>query len=383
MRHVFFLARQYLRFNRLQTAILIAGITVTLYLPLTVNGLVVRYQAGLLERAAATPLVAGGLGSRFDLVLHALYFRGNVPRPLRMADMDTMRATGYAEPIPLYVRYTAKHVPIVGTTLDYFDFRQLRIAQGEQLLQLGDCVLGAEAAAALKLGPGDRLMTDPENVFDIAGAYPVNMRVVGVLVPAGTPDDRVVFVDVKTAWLIAGNAHGHQNVTEEALVLSRSASNVTANAALPEFTEVTAENIASFHFHGDPADLPVTAILPVPVDEKSATLLRGRYQGADATLQLLTPRGVVEELMSLVFRIKRFFDANAVLVAGATGLFLVLVVMLSVRLRRPEMETMHRLGCARGMMVKLVVAELVAIALVSVAFAAAGAAITMKVVSVW
>jgi len=383
VRHVFFLARQYLRFNRLQTAILIAGITVTLYLPLTVNGLVVRYQAGLLERAAATPLVAGGLGSRFDLVLHALYFRGNVPRPLRMADMDTMRATGYAEPIPLYVRYTAKHVPIVGTTLDYFDFRQLRIAQGEQLLQLGDCVLGAEAAAALKLGPGDRLMTDPENVFDIAGAYPVNMRVVGVLVPAGTPDDRVVFVDVKTAWLIAGNAHGHQNVTEEALVLSRSASNVTANAALPEFTEVTAENIASFHFHGDPADLPVTAILPVPVDEKSATLLRGRYQGADATLQLLTPRGVVEELMSLVFRIKRFFDANAVLVAGATGLFLVLVVMLSVRLRRPEMETMHRLGCARGMMVKLVVAELVAIALASVAFAAAGAAITMKVVSVW
>jgi hypothetical protein len=46
----------------------------------------------------------------------------------------------------------------------------------------------------------------------------------------------------------------------------------------------------------------------------------------------------------LVFRIKRFFDANAALVGVATGLFLLLVVLLSVRLRRPEMETLFRLG---------------------------------------
>jgi putative ABC transport system permease protein len=387
LKHVLFLAGQYLRFNRLQTGILVMGIAVTLYLPLTVNRLVVRYQSGLMQRAAATPLVAGGLGSRFDLVLHALYFRGAVPRMLRMADVDAMRETGYAEPVPLYVRFTARHAPIIGTTLDYFPFRRLRIARGELPVRLGDCVLGAEAAAALNLSPGDRLMTDPENVFDIAGAYPLKMRVVGVLARAGSPDDRAVFVDVKTAWVIAGIGHGHQDVTrtntDENVVLNRDASNVTANAALPEFTEITPENIASFHFHGSPADFPVSAVLPVPADEKSATLLRGRYQGADATVQVLVPRSVVEELMGLVFRIKRFFDANAALVAGATGMFLALVVMLSLRLRRPEMETMHRLGCARGMMVKLVVAELAAIGVASAILAAAGAFLTLQAVSLW
>ena len=387
MRQIVFLAWQSLRFHRLQSAILIFGLAVTLYLPLAVNGLVARYQDSLLQRAATTPLVAGGLGSRFDLVLHALYFRGRVPRLLKMADVEALRDTGYAQPIPLYVRYSARRTPVVGTTLDYFAFRQLALARGETLLQLGDCVLGAEAAAALNLGPGDRLMTDPENVFDIAGSYPVNLRVMGVLAPARTPDDRAVFVDLKTAWLIEGLAHGHSDITgtnaDANVVLDRTATNVAANAALIEFTEVNAENITSFHFHGDPAEFPVSAILPIAPDEKSATLLRGRYQGADATVQILAPRAVVEELLGLVFRIKRFFDANAALVAMATVAFLLLVVLLSLRLRRPEMETLFRLGCARGLTARLVAAELAAIGLVSAALALIAAQITWVLVSLW
>jgi len=387
MRHIWHLAWQSIRFNRLQSVILILGLAAPLYLPLTVNGLVSRYQVGLLRRAASTPLVAGGLGSRFDLVLHALYFRGTVPRPLRMADLDGIRATGYAAPIPLYVRYSARHAPVVGTTLDYFAFRRLSLSRGEQLLQLGDCVLGAGAAEALQLSPGDRLMTDPENVFDIAGSYPVNLLVRGVLHATGTPDDQAVFIDLKTAWLIAGLAHGHSDITttntDAAVLLNRTATNVTANAALTEFTEVTPQNIARFHFHGDPADFPVTAILPVARDEKSATLLRGRYQGADATLQMVAARGVVEELLGLVFRIKRFFDANSALVGIATGLFVVLVVLLSLRLRQAEMDTLFRLGCARGLVVKWVATELIVLALLSLGLALVAARITMAGVKLW
>ena len=304
-----------------------------------------------------------------------------------MADVDALRDTGYAQPIPLYARYTARRAPIVGTTLDYFTFRQLRLARGEQLLELGDCVLGAEAAAALDLAPGDRLMTDPENLFDIAGSYPVNLRVMGVLAPARSPDDGAVFVDLKTAWLIEGLAHGHSDITgtnaDSSVVLSRNATNVTANAALVEFTAVTAENISSFHFHGNPADFPVSAVLPVAKDEKSAALLRGRYQGPEATVQILEARSVVEELLGFVFRIKRFFDANAALVAAATGLFLLLVVVLSLRLRRPEMDTMFRLGCARGLVARLVAAELAALGLASAALALIGREITLALVSLW
>ena len=62
----------------------------------------------------------------------------------------------------------------------------------------------------------------------------------------------------------------------------------------------------------------------------------------------LIPTEVVSELMNVVFKVKRFFDSSFILVALATTLFLVLVLLLSLRLRRAERNTMFRIGCARG-----------------------------------
>ena len=115
------------------------------------------------------------------------------------------------------------------------------------LTRLGDCVLGAAAAEKLKLQPGDKLMSDPENVFDLAGSYPVNMRVKGILAPTGTADDGAVFVDVQTEWLILGIMHGHQDAAtaDPNLLISRDATNVTASAAMLPFQE--SEIIHSLH----------------------------------------------------------------------------------------------------------------------------------------
>lgn len=385
-RGVIFLVGRYLRFHRAKTAILVACVTATVCLPLTVRRLVTHFQAGLLARARATPLVLGARGSRFDLVLHALYFKATPPGTVGMEVVRRIRETGYAVPIPLHARYTARGFPLVGTTLEYFDFRSLKLAQGQGLTRLGDCVAGAGVARALALKPGDRLMSDPENVFDIAGSYPVNLRVAGILAPAGTPDDGAVFADVKTAWLVQGLAHGHQDVARAAnddLILSRSAENVVANAALPQFTEVTETNLASFHFHGDPDTFPVTAVLVAPVDKKSETLLRGRFQGDASREQMLVPVVVVEELMGLVFRVKRFFDANMAVVSVSTGLFLALVVLLSLRLRRREMEVMFMLGCSRGMMARLQTVELACIGAVSALLAAGLSALAVRMLPRW
>lgn len=107
----------------------------------------------------------------------------------------------------------------------------------------------------------------------------------------------------------------------------------------------------------DPDDLPLTAVLVVPNSKKSETLLRGRYQD-NAALQMLQPIKVVEELLGVVFSIKRFLDANLIVVALAVSMLFALVVMLSLRLRQREMEIMFMMGCARSTMFKLQLAEL-------------------------
>ena len=40
----------------------------------------------------------------------------------------------------------------------------------------------------------------------------------GVLEPTGTADDRVIFVDLKTSWIMAGHGHGHQDLSKDAEV---------------------------------------------------------------------------------------------------------------------------------------------------------------------
>jgi len=360
VKDILVLALRYLRFNKTKSVLLVFSITVAIALPLAVHWLVRDYQRDLLARANATPLVAGAPGSRFDLVLHALYFRGQPARDLVMGDVDAINASGLAVGIPLIEKHTARGFPIVGTALEYFEYRGLRVARGAGLTRLGDCVLGAAAAKALQCGPGDKLMSDAENVFDLAGSYPLNMRVQGVLAPARTADDNAVFVDVKTEWLILGILHGHQEAAaaDPSLLIASNANNLTASAALLPFQEVTSSNLSLFHLHGDPAAGPVSAIIAWPQDDKSAAILRGRYQAPNARAQLLTPKAVVAETFELVFRVKRLFDAQAVLVGAAMAVLLALVVMLSLRLRRGEMETMFKIGCARSTLIALVATEM-------------------------
>ncbi len=373
MRNVLVLALHYLRFNKIKTLILVFSIAVAIFLPLAVNLLVRDYQRDLLARASATPLVAGAPGSRLDLVLHALYFRGKPARDLTMGDVDAINASGLALAIPVTGKHTARGFAIVGTSLEYFDFRGLRVASGAGLTRLGDCLLGAAAARKLQLQPGARLMSDAENVFDLAGSYPLNMRVKGILAPTGTADDNAVFVDVKTEWLILGILHGHQDVekADPSLLISRDAKNITASAAMLPFQEVTTSNIALFHMHGDPATFPISAIVVLPHDDKSAAILRGRYQQPKLQVQLLVPKTVVSETLEIVFRVKRFFDAQALLVGVAVAFLLALVVLLSLRLRRGEMETMFKIGCARTTVVWLLATEIVIVVAVGIAIAVA------------
>jgi putative ABC transport system permease protein len=282
-------------------------------------------------------------------------------------------ATGFAYTIPMYNQFAAHGFPIVGTTVDYFSFRHLEVADGRMLAVLGECVLGATVAATLGLGPGDTLLSTPQNPFDLAGAYPLKMQVVGVLRSSHTPDDRAVFVDVKTAWVIAGLGHGHTDLasaTDQQNILEQQPGNIVASAKLMQYTEITAENIDAFHFHGDPSQFPLTAIIVVPHDDRAATLLQGRHVAASSPVQIVRPTAAIAALLQNIFKVKQVLDVIFTVVSAAMLLAIACIVTLSLRLRQHEIETMYKLGCSRLKMAELVAAELFVIAVVSLALSA-------------
>jgi putative ABC transport system permease protein len=359
-----YLAWRYLSYHKLRSVVLICCITIIGALPLALEILVDESERQLALRAETSPLLIGAKGSALDLVMNSLYFSEEVPETITMAAVDQVQETGLAAPIPLLVSYRARTFPVVGTTLDYFDFRQLEIAEGTMFSLIGQCVLGAEVARKLNLGPGDSITSAPEAMFDIAGVYPLKMKVSGILAVSDTADDRAVFVDIRTAWIIGGLGHGHVDVTrtgDQSVILKKEDGNVTANAKLMQYQEVTEDNIDSFHLHGDPAAFPITAVLTVPDDAKSSTILQGRYVDKNIPYQMVRPVEVIESLLATIFRIRNVLDGVVLVVGSATLLALLLVFSLSLRLREKELQTIYKLGASRSTVVRLLAGEIIII----------------------
>lgn len=368
-----YIAWKYISYNRLKTVVLVACVTLIAFLPFALQLLLEESERQLMSRAVSTPLVIGAKGSALDLVMNTLYFGDESPETISMEAVNRIWDSELALPIPLYTRFKARGYPIVGTSLDYFSFRHLKIASGRSLAVLGECVLGARAAEELDLKPGDSLVSSPESLFDLAGVYPLKMKVVGVLEKAHTSDDLAVFVDLKTAWVIQGLGHGHQDVTQlndPTLVLKRSESNVVATAKLYHYTEINEKNVGSFHFHGNTDVYPITAVIAVPNDEKSETILQGRYLAREETQQILRPAEVIDGLLQNIFRIKNVLDAVVSVVALATILAIILVFALSLRLREREIQTIFKIGCSRLTIAKLLAAEILIIVAASGALCA-------------
>ena len=312
MSDTLYLAWRYVAYHRWKTLILVLAITLVVFLPAILNILVERSAQQLMARADATPLLIGSKGSPLELALNSLYFEGGTPAPMSYMDIDIIRESGLARPVPLYARFTASGYPIVGTTPDYFDFRKLHLAAGRQFVMLGEALVGSEVAHELGLEVGDAIVSSPESAFDLAGVYPLKMTVIGILAPSFSADDNAVFTDIKTTWVIEGLGHGHQDLEQKeaaAAVLKRDDKTIIANASLVQYNEITAENANSFHFHGDTSTYPINGIVVVPNDEKSGVIFQGRMQNTEGSLQIINPREVIDALLGTVFTVQQYVIA--------------------------------------------------------------------------
>lgn len=378
MRAAFQLAARYVLRHRIQSALLAGALGLVFALPLCLRVLIEHAQQELRARAAATPQIVGTRGSALDLMMTALYFKRENLLPLPFGALSELRRQHSATAIPLHVRYQAQGAPIVGTELEYFPFRGLNLAAGQQLRRLGDCMVGATLAKQRGLQPGGHVFSSPEQAFDMAGVYPLKMRITGILAANGTPDDEALFVDLKTAWLIEGRSHGHDDLQKDAaVVLKKEEGNIVGNAAVRMFNEVTDANIASFHFHGDVATYPVSAVILLPQDAKAEALLAGQFARSKEK-QLIRPRDEMEALLTQLVRLEGFAASALLLTATAALLVTALVFALSFRLRQREFNTLQDVGVSRVSLISVKVLEVLI-----VGFAAAVLGLLLLQASSW
>ena len=161
-------------------------------------------------------------------------------------------------------------------------------------------------------------------------------------------------------------------------MLSRTDDRITANASIVQYNEITADNIDSFHFHGELTGYPLTAIIAVPESARSGVILLGRYEGADQVAQILRPVQVMDELLETILTIQSYVLAAVAVLAVATLATAALVFWLGVRLRRRELETLWKIGGSRSAVAGVLVSEVVVVLVLAAATAAGLTALTSR-----
>ena len=369
--HAIALAWRHLLFHKTRSVIIVLALAISLALPVVMNALIVRGEEATLARSAGTPWLLGAPGGGVDLVLGALWFLPEPLESIQMREATKVNKSGLATAIPLSLTARASKNPVVGTDIEYFRFRGLTVTDGRAFTMPGECVLGAEVAKSTGLKPGETILSDPEGLFDIGGGYPLRLRITGILAPNKSPDDDAVFCDLKTSWIIAGHGHAHREVSssnDPNAVMGVNEGRSIASSAVTPYTELTPKHLKSLHFHGDPESLPLEAIILVPRDTKSGTILAGKLD-RESHLKLVSPTKVVREVLERVFRVGALLAGVLTATGIATISVVVLVLVLSIRLRREELETLYRIGAPRSATATLLLSEVVLLALFALVLA--------------
>ena len=343
-----YLASQYLRSHLATSATLVAAISLTAFLPFSLEVIVQSAKFHFRSRAESTPLLIGPKGGSLQLVLSSLYFDRSPDDVMEYREYLRVREQQLGATIPLHLRYSMDQRPIVGTTPDYFAFRSLVVGSGRRWNTLGECVIGSEVARRQGWSPGDRVPAGASPAF-LLDHPPLRLRVVGVLQRTETPDDFAVFVSLSTAWILDGLGHGHAPNLDHG----------APGAVL--FTDITADNARNFHFHGKQSTFPISSLIVAPTDARSGTLLQGQYLSPTNPLQIVEPPVLLDGLLEKALAVRSYVFAAVAVLGLATTATICLVVGLSIRLRKQELDTMRKIGCSRRSLAMMLFAEAAAL----------------------
>jgi len=189
--------------NMLLLALAVAMLTILL---LTSSQLADR----LARNAQGIDLVVGAKGSPLQLILSSIYQMdqptGNIP----LASIDMLRRDpAVAQVIPLALGDNFRGYRIVGTEPSYLALYRAEIGAGSMFGDHGEAVIGAEAAAALGIKPGQKFIgSHGLGNGEGAGEHHAHpFTTVGLLKPTSTVIDRLILTSIETVWDVHGIAH--------------------------------------------------------------------------------------------------------------------------------------------------------------------------------
>jgi putative ABC transport system permease protein len=311
-------------------------------------------------------LVVGPKGSDLSLALSAIYRldRPGEPLPyLFYKELKEHRVVEKAVPIAIGDVTEQGGFPIVGTIPEFFDLdyaynKPFRV-RGEFLKTPWDAVIGSRVAAAngWNIGSEFKLVhggAESDHVHD------EKFKVVGVLAPTGTPNDRSVFVSLAGFWAISG----HEKPLKEAVDRLEK-----FRYPVPQSLRDKAEKPQKAHDHGHAGhdhghdhelldeQKEVTAIFVRTKSTAASIGLAGEIN-EDVRAMAVNPIFPMKRLMTMIvdnIKLMLLTLTSLIIVVSAVSIFVSIYNSMSDR--RREIGIMRALGARRETVFTIILAE--------------------------
>jgi putative ABC transport system permease protein len=237
--------------------------------------------------------------------------------------------------IPLALGDSFRGFRVVGTTHDYVAHYGGEVAAGALWQAPMQAVLGAEAARSTGLAVGGEFIGSHgiAEGGEEHGERPY--KVVGVLKPTGTVLDRLVLVSVESVWFVHVHPGKHEDPKEVLAALREDEQEITA--LLVQYASPIA-----------------AATLP-------------RMVNATSALQAASPAYESARLFRMIGVGVEVLRAFALVLLAAAGLSIFIALYNAMEERRYDLAIMRMLGASPGKLMRLVLLEAVALALVGAA----------------
>ncbi len=171
---------------------------------------------------AGIDVVVGAKGSPMQLILSGVFHIDVPPGNVRLDEVQALREQPQvARLIPLSLGDAFRGFRIVGTTHDYLAHYRLAPAQGRAWAGPMQAVLGAQAARATGMKPGDSFIGS--HGLGAGGHEHGNdpFRVTGVLAPCGCVADRLILTATESVWQVHEKAMATDEEDRKALQAER------------------------------------------------------------------------------------------------------------------------------------------------------------------
>lgn len=326
-------------------------------------------------------LIVGAKGSPLQLVLNTVFHLSQPVENIPYSYLEEFTIGRFAPAvdvaIPVCTGHDYKGYSVVATIPDafdrltYLDGREYEFAEGANFLAEHpfEAVIGSTVAKKLGMKIGDTFIPvatvgEPDGE---AGHEP--FTVVGILAPTGTPNDRVLFVNLEGFYRC--EAHQHGPSFEQQVLAGKGAESPGEPAQEHESADEHAHAEEGDHDHAHEHDhaeehRELSAILLVTDINRQPQLAMSlpTVINEEPVAQAVMPSRVIAELFdNIVGNVQLMLLVLAVMVVVVAGVGILVSIYNSMNDRRHEIAVMRALGARRTTVMSIILAESILLSL--------------------